>query len=105
MFVLTRSGASRSPETAALIPANTCASDLEGSLDLLSQHALILQGQNLLSSPARTAWAAPKRRATNGHAGNKLGSLDAVAIPSLLSDETQTGARHFRRSQLIKHPP
>lgn len=47
----------------------------------------------------------PKIRVTNWHAGNKLGSLNTVAISSLSSDETQTGAQHFRRSQLIKCPP
>lgn len=46
----------------------------------------------------------PKIRVTNWHAGNKLGSLNAIAIPSLSSVETQTGAQHFGRSQIIKRP-
>lgn len=33
----------------------------------------------------------PKIRVTNGHAGNVLGSLNAVPVPSVSSDEAQMG--------------
>ena len=74
-----------------------------GRISFHSTH-LFFKGKICFQAPPERR-GLPKIRVTNWHAGNELGSLNAVAVPGLPSEEAQAGAQRFRRSQLTKCPP
>lgn len=51
---------------------------------------LFFKGKVCFQAPSEQC-GLPKIRVTNWHTGSKLGSLNAITIPSLFSDETQMG--------------